>query len=58
MGTMTSAGEFGWGGAASTFFAVSPADDLVIIFMTQLLPSSTYPIRTEIRQLVYQALTA
>jgi len=29
---------------------------VVVILMTQLLPSSTYTIRTELRQLVYQAL--
>jgi len=27
-----------------------------VVFMTQLMPSSTYPIRTQLRQLVYQAL--
>ena len=49
-------GEFGWGGAASTVFWVDPVDELIVIFMTQLLPSSTYPLRSELRQLVYQAL--
>jgi hypothetical protein len=29
---------------------------LTAIFLTQLLPSSTYPLRSELRQLVYQAL--
>lgn len=48
-------GEFAWGGAASTTFAVDPKDELILIFMTQLLPSSTYPIRSELRQLIYQA---
>ena len=49
-------GEYGWGGAASTAFWIDPVDDVVVIFMTQLLPSSTYPIRSELRGLVYQAL--
>jgi CubicO group peptidase (beta-lactamase class C family) len=49
-------GEFAWGGAASTAFWVDPVDRVSCIFMTQLLPSSTYPIRSELRQLVYQAL--
>ncbi|MQA13449.1 MAG: serine hydrolase [Pseudonocardiaceae bacterium] len=53
---LSSAGEFGWGGAASTAFWVDPAEDLTVLFLTQLLPSSTYPIRTQLRQLVYQAL--
>jgi CubicO group peptidase (beta-lactamase class C family) len=51
-----SPGEFAWGGAASTFFFVDPAEELTVLFFTQLLPSSTYPIRPLLRQLVYQAL--
>jgi CubicO group peptidase (beta-lactamase class C family) len=53
---IASEGEFYWGGAASTYFWVDPAEDLVVIFMTQLRPSSTFPFRTELRQLVHQAL--
>ncbi len=56
-GTLCSAGEFSWGGAASTTFLVDPVEDLIVVFLTQLLPSSTYPLRTLLRQLVYQALT-
>ena len=51
-----SPGEFGWGGAASTFFWVDPVEDLTCVFMTQLLPSSTHPIRSQLKQLVHQAL--
>ena len=50
------AGEFAWGGAASTAFWVDPADDLTVTFFTQLLPSSVHPIRSQLKQLVYQAL--
>ena len=50
------AGEFGWGGAASTAFWVDPVERVTASFFTQLLPSSTYPIRGELRQLVYSAL--
>jgi CubicO group peptidase (beta-lactamase class C family) len=53
---LTSIGEFGWGGAASTVFWVDPVDDLTVVFLTQLLPSSTYPIRPQLRQLIYSAL--
>ena len=49
-------GEFYWGGAASTAFWVDPAEDLAVVFMTQVLPSSAYPIRRELRTLVYSAL--
>lgn len=50
-------GEYYWGGAASTAFFVSPNEDgLVMVFLTQLTPSSTYPIRRELRQAIYGAL--
>ena len=49
-------GEYGWGGAASTAFWVDPVEDIAVIFLTQLMPSSTYPIRPELKALVYQAL--
>lgn len=52
-----SVGEFNWGGAASTNFWVDRARDVTAIFLTQLLPSSTYPLRPQLRQLTYQALT-
>ena len=51
-----SAGEISWGGAASTTFWVDQDADLTVSFFTQLLPSSTHPIRPQLRQLVYQAL--
>jgi CubicO group peptidase (beta-lactamase class C family) len=53
---LSTPGELAWGGAASTFFWVDPAERLTAIFLTQLMPSSTYPLRSELRQLVYQAL--
>ena len=51
-----SPGELAWGGAASTAFWVDPLEDLCVLFFTQLLPSSTHPLRSQLRQLVYQAL--
>ncbi|WP_293677329.1 serine hydrolase [uncultured Phenylobacterium sp.] len=51
-----SKGEFYWGGAASTAFWCDPLEDVTAVFMTQLLPSSTYPVRRELRTLVYSAL--
>jgi len=51
-----SKGEFYWGGAASTAFWIDPVEDLAVVFMTQTLPSSAYPIRRELRTLVYSAL--
>ena len=53
---VSSKGEFAWGGAASTAFWVDPVEDITVVFLTQLLPSSTHPIRPELKALVYQAL--
>ena len=54
---LSSVGELSWGGAASTYFFIDPSEDLIVIFLTQLLPSTTYPkLSLELRQLVYQAL--
>jgi CubicO group peptidase (beta-lactamase class C family) len=53
---LTHEGEFAWGGLASTAFYVDPAAEVTAMFFTQLLPSSTYPIRSQLRALVNQAL--
>ncbi|WP_332771533.1 serine hydrolase domain-containing protein [Phenylobacterium sp.] len=53
----SSPGEYYWGGAASTAFWIDPVEDIQVVFMTQVLPSSTYPIRRELRTLIYSALT-
>ena len=55
-GVMGSAGEYSWGGMASTAFWVDPVEDMTVIFLTQLSPSDTYPLRRELRVLTYQAL--
>ncbi len=57
VGTIGSAGEYHWGGAASTFFWIDPLEDMYVILLTQLYPSSSYPLRSELRTAVYQALT-
>ncbi|HLM63451.1 MAG TPA: serine hydrolase domain-containing protein [Acidimicrobiales bacterium] len=54
--SLGSAGEFMWGGAASTAFWVDPTEDLVAVFMTQLIPSGTFDFRGQLKTLVYSAL--
>ena len=54
--TIGSRGDFYWGGAASTAFWVDPAEDLVVIFMTQLMPSGSFNFRGQLRSLVYPAI--
>jgi CubicO group peptidase (beta-lactamase class C family) len=55
--TPCNTGEFYWGGMFSTAFFVDPVDDVIMIFMTQLMPSNSYPIRREIKTMLYSALT-
>ena len=52
-----SVGEYYWGGMFSTAFFVDPVERLSMVFMTQMSPSSTYPIRRELKTLIYSALT-
>jgi CubicO group peptidase (beta-lactamase class C family) len=51
-----SAGEYAWGGAASTAFWVDPVEEQIVVLLTQLMPSSLYPLRRELRVLSYQAI--
>ncbi len=51
-----SAGDFYWGGAASTAFWVDRTEDLTVVFMTQLMPSGTFNFRGQLRSLVYPAI--
>jgi CubicO group peptidase (beta-lactamase class C family) len=51
-----SAGSYMWGGLASTAFWIDPAEALVVIFMTQLIPSGTFNFRGQLRALVYGAI--
>jgi CubicO group peptidase (beta-lactamase class C family) len=51
-----SVGEFAWGGAASTAFWIDPIEDITVLFLTQLLPSTVHPIRSQLKALVNQAL--
>lgn len=51
-----SRGDFYWGGMFSTAFLVDPLEDIIMIFMTQLMPSNTYPVRREIKTMLYSAL--
>ena len=51
-----SVGNTSWGGLASTIFWNDPVEDMTAIFMTQLMPASTYPLRPQFAQLLYAAL--
>lgn len=49
-------GDYFWGGAASTFFWVDPAAEMTVLFATQLIPSSTWPVRRQLRSMIYAAV--
>ncbi|MEP7216949.1 MAG: serine hydrolase domain-containing protein, partial [Anaerolineaceae bacterium] len=49
-------GDYYWGGAASTIFWVDPKEDLIAIFMTQLMPSATFNFRGQLKNIIYSAI--
>jgi CubicO group peptidase (beta-lactamase class C family) len=50
------AGDFFWGGMASTIFWVDPKEDMIVIFMTQLIPSATFNFRGQLKNIIYSAI--
>ena len=54
--TISSPGQYYWTGAGSTLFWIDPMKDMWGIYLSQLLPTPTYPIKRELRVQVYQAL--
>lgn len=50
------AGDYYWGGAASTIFWVDPLEDLYVVFMTQLMPSATFNFRGQLKNIIYGAI--
>jgi len=55
-GYPASIGTFYWGGMASTLFWIDPAEELIVLFLTQLIPSSTFNFRGQLEALVYAAI--
>jgi CubicO group peptidase (beta-lactamase class C family) len=53
---LTSAGEYGWAGAANTYFWIDPAEEFIGLFMTQYLPTEPYPVVERFKNLAYQAI--
>ncbi len=49
-------GDYYWGGAASTIFWVDPKEDLIVVFMTQLMPSATFNFRGQLKNIIYGAM--
>lgn len=55
-GVAGSVGEYWWGGMASTAFWIDPVEQVSVVFLTQFVPSSTYPVRRQLRSLVNAAI--
>ena len=53
-----SIGEYSWGGLAGTFFFVDPAEDMIMVFMTQVIDNQVRRtrLRRHVRALVYAAM--
>jgi len=56
-GTYSVEGEFFWGGAASTIFWVDRKNNVTATMMTQYMPSDKYPLREELKTLLYSSLS-
>ena len=54
--SLGSVGEYFWGGMASTLFWVDPVEDMVVVFMTQLMPSGTFNFRGQLQSIIYSAI--
>ncbi|HEY5107961.1 MAG TPA: serine hydrolase domain-containing protein [Caulobacteraceae bacterium] len=50
------AGDYYWGGAASTIFWVDPREDMTVVFMTQLMPSGAFNFRGQLKSIIYSAI--
>jgi len=55
-GELGSHGEFGWGGAYHSTYWVDPAEQLVVVYFTQLIPAENVDDHQKLRTLIYQAL--
>jgi CubicO group peptidase (beta-lactamase class C family) len=55
-GTPGSVGEYGWGGAYGSTYWVDPQEDLVVVYMKQLIPGNNIDDQNKLRTLIYQAI--
>ncbi|MCD6567003.1 MAG: beta-lactamase family protein [Bacteroidales bacterium] len=53
---LTSEGQYGWAGAAGTYFRIDPKEEMIIILMLQIMPNNHLPIHVEFNNLSYQAI--
>ncbi len=56
-GQLGSVGEFSWGGAYHSTYWVDPKEELVVVYMTQLIPAGSIDDYGKLRALIYAAIT-
>ena len=56
LGLPASVGEFGWGGAYHSTYWVDPAEELVVVYLTQLIPARDIDDHGKLRTLIHQAI--
>lgn len=55
-GTMGSVGEFGWGGAYHSTYWVDPSENMVVVYLTQVIPTKTMEDHQKLPVLIHQAI--
>ncbi len=55
-GVISSTGEYSWGGMASTAFWIDPVEEMIVIFLTQFMPSATFNFRGQLKSIIYPAI--
>lgn len=55
-GSLGTVGEFGWGGAYHSTYWVDPEEELIVVYLTQVIPADNLDDHGKIRALIYQAI--
>jgi CubicO group peptidase (beta-lactamase class C family) len=56
IGRLGTEGEYGWGGAYHSSYWVDPKEELVVVYLTQLIPAGGLDDHAKLRSLIYQAI--
>lgn len=55
-GSLGSVGEYGWGGAYHSTYWVDPQEELVVVYLTQIIPATGLDDYAKLRSGIYQAI--
>jgi len=56
LGLPASIGEFGWGGAYHSTYWVDPVEEMVVVYLAQLIPARNIDDHGKLRALIHQAI--